>query len=411
MYRKRPSAYLKMRILGAIEYADGKSIKERIQKVSESSFIDENGNKRMFTWRTISTWYYRYKSNGITCVKPKPRADKGCTRKITPEQLLEAINQVLPLFRKGRFNKRDIYRKCLQKGLFTVKQISQTSFYRFIREYELLNDKISSANKIRLAFAMEYANQLWQADTMYGPYVKDENGKLRQTYLIAFIDDASRLITHAQFFFAETTASLITAFKKALYKRGIPEQLYLDNGSIYTSKEITLICARLGCLLRHTPVRDGASKGKIERWFNTLRNQFLILNLDLSSIHQLNKQLNQWVEEVYNSRIHSAISMKPIDRFSLDSKRIRFFEPNQFNDELFYYEDQRSVKDDNTFSFNSNRYEAPTDCRGKKITIRFDRLIKDPVIVYYKGKRAGKARLVDLIANGKLKRYKKGGPK
>ena len=411
MYRKRPSAYLKMRILGAIEYADGKSIKERIQKVSESSFIDENGNKRMFTWRTISTWYYRYKSNGITSVKPKPRADKGCTRKITPEQLLEAINQVLPLFRKGRFNKRDIYRKCLQKGLFTVKQISQTSFYRFIREYELLNDQISSANKVRLAFAMEYANQLWQADTMYGPYVKDENGKLRQTYLIAFIDDASRLITHAQFFFAETTASLITAFKKALYKRGIPEQLYLDNGAIYTSKEITLICARLGCLLRHTPVRDGASKGKIERWFNTLRNQFLILNLDLSSIHQLNKQLNQWVEESYNFRVHSATRMKPVDRFAMDAKRIKFLEPNQFNDELFYYEDQRSVKDDNTFPFNSRRYEAPTDCRGKKITIRFDRLKKDPVIVYYKGKRAGKARLVDLIANGKLKRYKKGGPK
>jgi hypothetical protein len=253
-----------MRILGAIDYADGATIKERIQKVSETTFTDEDGNPRKFTFRTISTWYYRYKSKGITGVNKSVRRDKGLPRKMTPEELLEAINQVLPMFRATgkHFNKSDIYRICIEKGLVRRGELSPTNFYRFIRKYELLKDNIEH-NKKRLAFSMQYANQLWQADTMYGPYVKDEKGKSIQTKLIAFLDDASRVICHGEFFFNENTNALITAIKKAFYKRGIPEQLYVDNGSIYTSVEITLICARVGCILRHAPVRDGAAKGKI----------------------------------------------------------------------------------------------------------------------------------------------------
>jgi hypothetical protein len=98
---KNPTPYLKMRILGAIEYAKGKTIRERIKDVAHQTFTDEQGNPRRFTWRTISTWFYRYKKHGITGVEKKERSDKGKTRKITPEELLEAINIVLPQFRDG----------------------------------------------------------------------------------------------------------------------------------------------------------------------------------------------------------------------------------------------------------------------------------------------------------------------
>ena len=84
--------------------------------------------------------------------------------------------------------------------------------------------------------------------------------------------------------------SLVEALERALYKRGVPEALYVDNGSIYTCREIVQICARLGCLLTHTPVRDGAAKGKIERFFRTVREQFLARELDLSSLAALNRQ-------------------------------------------------------------------------------------------------------------------------
>lgn len=403
MTMKWPSPYLKMRVLGAIEISEGKTIRERIRKAAELPFKDEEGNLRTFTWRTISTWYYRYKNHGVTGVAVKDRSDKGKTRKISPEELLEAINQVRPLFMNNRHSKFDIYRMCIKKGILRKEQLAPTTFYRFIREYDLLNDSIEH-NKKRLAFAMEHANDLWQADTMFGPYVKTDGNKQIQTKLIAFIDDASRLICHAQFFIYENIDALVTALKAAFYKRGIPKQLYVDNGSIYCSQEITLICARVGCILRHTPVRDGASKGKIERFFRRLRDQFLSRKLDLSSLDILNKQLTRWIEEEYNASNHSAIAMTPINRFALDMKFIKFLPPHKTNDELFYAEEKRTVKKDNTFSFKNVRYEPDADLRNKQITIRFDRNRLDKIIVYYKNHRVGKAQRLNLVANSKIRR-------
>jgi transposase InsO family protein len=131
--------------------------------------------------------------------------------------------------------------------------------------------------------------------------------------------------------------------------------LYVDNGSIYTSQEITLICARVGCILRHTPVRDGSAKGKVERFFRRVRQQFLSRNLDLSSLDKLN-------------------------------------------------EESRKVKKDNTFSFKNVRYETPVDLRDKQITIRFDRSNYDRIVIYYKNQRMGEAKPLDPIANGLLRR-------
>ncbi|TWU18586.1 DDE-type integrase/transposase/recombinase [Allorhodopirellula heiligendammensis] len=175
----------------------------------------------------------------------------------------------------------------------------------------------------RRAFSMQYANQLWQADTMFGPHIVG-----RQAKLIAFIDDASRVLCHGEFFFEENVDSMVKAIRCAFYKRGLPEQLYVDNGSIYCCQEITLIAARVGCILRHTAVRDAAAKGKIERFFRRVRDQFLIRNLDLSSIESLNKQFSAWVEGDYNSTVHSTLGMKPIDRFGVDLSRIRFLTPS-----------------------------------------------------------------------------------
>jgi putative transposase len=399
----RVSSYLKMRVLGAVENTTGKTIRERIRKTSELAFMDENGKPRTFTWRTIQTWYTRFKTHGVTGVVSKNRSDKGKTRKISPEELLEAINQVTPFFRNKGYNRMELYRMAVSKGIINPNQLAQTTFYRFLREYDLLKENYDQ-NRKRLAFAMQYANQLWQADTLFGPHVKDSQGRMVQTKLIAFIDDASRVICHAQFFFHETIDSLITAIRSAFYKRGVPQQLYVDNGSIYSCAEISLICARVGCILRHTPVRDGASKGKIERFFRTLRDRFLMRSLDLSSLSALNRQLNIWIEEEYNSKPHSALGMAPISRFALDTHQIRFLPPDQANDELFYAEEQRQVKKDNTFSFKSKRFEAPVDLRVKEISIRFDRSNPDPVIVYYKNQRMGEAVKLDLYANALLKR-------
>jgi len=399
---KRVSPYLKMRVLGAIEYAPGTSIVARIHHVAQTPFTDENGERFQFTWRTIQSWYSRYKKDGITTMHPRTRSDHGVPRKMSVEEVAEVVDQARRNFRDGKpKNVAALYRVCIERGLVQRAEIAPNTFRRLVKAHGLLVPETPDESKRRLAFAKAHANEMWQTDTMVGPYVKTANGHA-QAKLIAFIDDASRVCCHGEFFVAENTDTLIAAFRSALYKRGVPQTVYTDHGSVYTSKEITQICARIGTLLCHAPVRDGAAKGKVERFFRTVRESFLTRALDLSSIETLNRAFQRWVEDEYNSITHSSLQMRPIDRFGLDLPRVRFLPPNEANDELFFVEEDRSVLADNTFSFQRTRYEAPRDLRSRKVQIRFHRKGPDVVLVFYKGLRMGRARPVDLIANDRM---------
>ena len=405
---KRVSVYLKLRVIGAIDSMVGNSIKSRIKEVSRLTFHDEDGVPHVFTWRTIQTWLSIYKQGGVEMLRNRPRSDKGKHRKVSPEHLREAIERVLPEFRDTRYNKMMIYRRCIERGALSQGECSQTSFFRLIREYDLLTPVSQTQNKRRLAFSKQYANQMWQMDTMFGPYVKNGTTST-QAKLIAFIDDASRVVPHGQFFFSENTDNLVTALRSGLYKRGIPQTLYVDNGAIYTSAEINQICVRIGTLLCHTPVRDGAAKGKIERFFRTCRDQFLLRKLDLSSLEALNDSFRRWVEDEYNARVHSTLQMKPIDRFGMDLERIRFLDPMDANDELFFFEQDRSVRKDNTFQIRNVRYEAPRDLSARKIQVRFNRAKPKRIVVYYKGERMGEATKLDFLSNDRAPRANKQG--
>ena len=395
---RRVSIYMKLRVLGAVDSTEGNTIKSRIQKVAQRTFHDEEGLPHVFKWRTIQTWYSLAKQGGVEMLENRPRKDKGQHSKVSPEALAEAIERVLPEFREDRYNKMMIYRRCIERGTLSRQQCSQTSFFRLVKEYDLLTPPTQTNNKRRLAFSKRYANEMWQLDTMFGPHIKI-GGRMVQTKLIAFIDDASRVITHGEFFPSENTDNLLKALQSAFHKRGVPERLYVDNGAIYTCAEINQVCARLGTILSHAPVRDGAAKGKIERFFRTVRDQFLLQELDLSSLQKLNDQFRVWVEESYNAAVHGTLQMKPVDRFAMDLKRIRFLDPMAFNEELFFFEQERCVRKDNTFQVRNVRYEAPRDLAGRKIQARFNRANLTRIIVFYKNERMGEATELDFYAN------------
>ena len=395
---KRVSIYLKIRVLGAVDTTEGNTIKSRIKKVARRTFHDEEGLPRVFTWRTIQTWYSLVNQGGVEMLENRPRKDRGKHRKVSPEALGEAIEQVLPEFREDRYNRMMIYRRCIERGTLSRQLCSQTSFFRLVKEYDLLTPPTKTQNKRRLAFSKRYANEMWQLDTMFGPHLKIA-GRMVQTKLIAFIDDASRVITHGEFFPSENTDNLLRAMQSAFHKRGVPERLYVDNGAIYTCAEINQVCTRLGTLLCHAPVRDGAAKGKIERFFRTVRDKFLLQELDISSLKKLNDQFRVWVEEEYNAAVHGTLQMTPVDRFAMDLKRIRFLEPMDFNEELFFFEQDRCVRKDNTFQVRNVRYEAPRDLAGRKIQVRFNRANLTRIVVFYKKERMGEATELDFYAN------------
>jgi hypothetical protein len=165
-HKKNPPLELRLRVLSAIDYAPGNSITARIKNISERSFTDsQTGNDYQFTWRTISTWLYRFKKRGITTLDNKTRADKNSYRKVQVNELAEALNEIIPTLSKnkgGTTPKMALYRQLLKKNYFQRSQLSQTSFYRMLRENNLLD--FEQTQKLRRSFAMQFANELWQAD-------------------------------------------------------------------------------------------------------------------------------------------------------------------------------------------------------------------------------------------------------
>jgi putative transposase len=150
---RNPTVYLKMRVLGAVDMAEGDTEQKRIQAVSQMTFTDEEGYSRQFTWRTISTWLCRYRKHGVTVMENKSRSDKGQTRKVKPEDIQEAIQAVLPKVH-GRPPKRSVlYRLCIEQGLLNRSQVARTTFYRLVNSFELLKPEAQTTNKVRLAFA------------------------------------------------------------------------------------------------------------------------------------------------------------------------------------------------------------------------------------------------------------------
>lgn len=387
-----------MKVLGALEFAEGETMRERYQSVSQRIFKDEEGNSHQFTWRTIQTWWYHYRQHGVT--EPKKRVDNQNLRKVTPSELLTAVEKALPYFNGKRLNATAVYRKCIEIGVLKKSQIAETTFRRHAKRYDLLAPESSVKSKERKAFAKAYTNDMWQCDTLHGPTLTID-GKKQKVFLIAFIDDASRVITHGEFYFNDNTPSLIDCFQNAIFKRGVPRAMYVDNGSNYASAEIAQACTRIGTILIHTPVRDGAAKGKIERFFRTVRDQFLIRDLSqINSLRKLNDHFRDWVEDDYHQRRHSTLDMKPIDRFGIDLERVQWLQPSIYNREIFYKEEQRSVKADNTFQHNKVRYEAPCYLAKSKIKVRFDRHNKNHAPVVYQDEiRLGEATPLNLIDN------------
>jgi len=92
-------------------------------------------------------------------------------------------------------------------------------------------------SKDRRRFEHESAGDLWMSDVMYGPKIRAE-GRSRQTYLIAFIDDATRVVPYAAFAFSEGAVSYLPVLEQAVRRRGIPKRLYVDNGAAFRSKQL-----------------------------------------------------------------------------------------------------------------------------------------------------------------------------
>ena len=239
---------------------------------------------------------------------------------------------------------------------------------------------------------------------MSGPYLYFE-GKKKATYLFAFIDDCSRLIPFARFDTSQNFNTMKSVFIEALLRRGIPQIVYLDNAKVYRSKLFHEASARLGITIAHAQVYDAASKGKVERFFKTVRERFLpLLPQPLASLEQLNEAFFVWLEEDYHRKEHSALGMSPLNKYLSQVNQLMLApDPDKIR-YLFLQSDKRRVNNDATISVCGRFFEVPSHLIGQKLTVRFDKDDLCYVWLYLDDELLGQAKPVIPADNAVIKR-------
>ena len=226
-----------------------------------------------------------------------PRSDRGKLVKLTPDILQRAkeLKQANP----SRSIPHII--NMLSSELGYKLEIAPSTLWRHLSKMGLGGRTTLPKSGFK-RWSTAAPNDIWQSDVNYGPYIPDPGNPdiKRRTYLIAFLDDYSRLITHAEYFFAESVYSLEICFKKALLRKGVPKQVYVDNGAVFQSHVFHQACAELG--IRHISAKPYSpeGKGKLERFWRTLNDDFVVeLHTDpVQTLEELNKKLWAWLEEV-----------------------------------------------------------------------------------------------------------------
>lgn len=244
-------------------------------------------------------------------------------------------------------------------------------------------------------FEADQPNVRWVGDALHGPRIAG-----RKALLIAFLDDHSRAVVAARWGYAENAVALRETLKIGLASRGRPAQVYVDNGACFVDNGLRRACAVLGIRLSHSQPGKPAGRGKIERFFRTVRDQFLVEISDdpddpdgtgtiVGSLAELNSLFTAWVEQVYHQRVHTETAMAPLARFLAAGPPVPT--PAELLTEAFRWAEWRTVTKTATVSLQGNLYEVDPALAGSKIELVFDPFDLSDIDVHHHGRRVGKA--------------------
>ena len=373
----------------------------RAEEIAARQYEIPSSQRSSVSIDTLLQWALRYRKGGIEALAPKTRQDRRQSRAISPSlaELIERLN----LKRENPHRSGTTLLRELALADRNSPPLSAATLYRFLKQRGLTARQLL-APLARKKFEAERSNQIWQADMLFGPFVQHPGGGKLQVFLHAILDDASRLIPHAQFYSSEGLDACLDCLRQAVAARGLPIRLYMDNAKVYRGQQLARIAASIGILIVHTPPYQPEGRGKIERYFRSLRQQFLA-NLDPKltlSLEALNQRLWIWIDTIYHRSPHSALQTTPLLRWQRDVEHIRQLPPATDLRRLFFHRVDRLVRRDCTFLLHQRFYEAPPHLPNQTIEVRLDPLDPAEVEIYFQGQLQARARPVDPVVNAQL---------
>jgi len=349
---------------------------------------------------TIAGWRRRYLELGFEGLVPKKRSDLGTSRRIDSD--LAADIQAMRAERPG-ISATMVLEALIEGGYVADGEMSAATVQRFFKRNPA--PQASAQAKDRRAFESSRVNGIWQADTLYGPYV---GAPARRAYLQAILDDKSRKVVAARFVDRDCAATFQGTLRMAVASHGVPEKLFVDNGGPYRNEQLSLICGGMGIVLCHAAVRDGAAKGKIERWNRTVRMRFLsaLPERAKGGLGELNAALAKWVAS-YNGTVHSSTKAAPSEAFAAEADRLRWVEGGDAAlDEAFRNRVVRKVANDATVRVDHVLYDVPMGLIGEKVELRYTPGRTDDVWVHAPGAAPSRIVPTDKAANADAPRVR-----
>jgi len=405
-----PKALFRLSVLGPLVSREKLSRGELlaiVRQLASQEYAIPDSRRRYISEKTLQTWYYAWRREGLAGLADKPRVDTGRSKLPLPVQ-----TAVLAAKRENpRRSVRQIRLLLEAAGVVPRDTLSRCAVHRLLKAHGI--SRIAGPSVVpdeKRSFVAEHAGSIWYGDVMHGPTLS-LGGRRMKTYLVSLMDDASRLVAHSAFCLSETALDIEGVLKQALLKRGIPKMIVVDNGAAYRASTLQGICARLSIRLVYCRPYAPEGKGKLERWHRTLREQFLA-ELDATHIRDiadLNARLWAWLEQVYHRSKHSALGeFTPLTRYQQDLPRIRPLGALAAQlDELFWHRVARHVRRDGTVSFLNRRFEIPYELTGQTVLLVVDPHTATVVRVESEtGQPLGAATPLDPVANLTRRRRK-----
>lgn len=382
-----------------LNYGDReKLIKEKIGRRYDIPF----SKRDMIARSTIEKWIGLYKKSGyrIEGIYPQMRSDKGKSRALS-----SSLKLAITEFKKEnpKIKLPALITTLRHKKLIGADEhINASTVYRYLKAQDLTSVNEDAVDKRH--FEAAHPNEIWQSDVMHGPYVKDD-GKLKKSYLIAIIDDHSRFIIQAEFYLNETRENFLDCLRQGIMKRGLPQILYIDNGSCFRALHLEQVTAQLGIGIKHSRPYTPQGRGKIERWFRYVRDNFLSVNHQTSTnpekLDLLNHHFSEWVDE-YNNRVHGTTKQAPYNRYQAGLECIRPAPAHLLN--YFRQIEFRRVKKDRSVRLMGVMLEAPVNLIDRQVELRFHPEDLSQVEIYFQNKSYGMASVVNPNVNSLIGR-------
>lgn len=385
-----------------------KEEKTRIRKrILSEKHQTEDGEERTISARTLCDWLKRHREKGFEGLYDADRGTYGKCRAIPESVLREAaelrqqepalsIAQILELLPFTEVAADESIDLCLVTDSTLNRQLNRLGARKNVGVKEEGNHQ---------RWQQKHVNDVWQSDTSDGPWLPDpaDPKKIKKTYMISFIDDASRLVPHAQFYFDTQLPSLLDCFRKALLKRGKPERIYTDNAWIYHSTTLKLLCAQLDNI---TPSFSEKGKppgrGKVERHIRTVQEGFMMIakHSGIKTLDELNQFFFAWLSAKYHKKTQDDLGgLSPMQRWLIDKERIVRVSPAEVRRGMML-RCQRTVNQKTaTVRIDNVHYQVSITLAGEKVEVRYHFNDAHEVEIWQRGKLLEVARRVVVGTN------------